>query len=406
MTRTMSPEGVVRTQLGETFPVLDTMRVVGALAVLTTHCAFNAGAYERHGAWGSFLARLDVGVAIFFVLSGFLLSRPWLARSRAGMPGPSVGRYFWKRFLRIIPAYVVVALLCLTLLPSNDDLGPAEWATAVTMTDIYVEGPLPFGLTQTWSLATELAFYVVLPALMLAAVAGSRLRPSRVGALLALMAVGNVVWLLWLSGRVPVGGGHVNEWLPAYLTWFAAGIGLATLQVAPERGGRLPRLVRELAVSPGVCWTVALGLMLVAGTSVAGPKLLFPATEWEALTKNLLYATIGTLVVLPGIFAAPGGRYARLMGHPVLRHLGHISYGVFLVHMGVLHFVMWVTGYPLFGGNLPQIFALTLVISLVAAEALYRVVELPAMRLRAATLAGRPRLPARSRTKDTETATR
>ena len=94
MTRTISPEQVARTQLAETFPVLDTMRAVGALAVLTTHVAFWAGDYQRHGAWGSFLARLDVGVAIFFVLSGFLLSRPspavWLpsgdARPRRTLP--------------------------------------------------------------------------------------------------------------------------------------------------------------------------------------------------------------------------------------------------------------------------------------------------------------------------------
>jgi peptidoglycan/LPS O-acetylase OafA/YrhL len=383
VTRTISPEQVARTQLAESFPVLDSMRAVGALCVLTTHVAFWAGDYQRHGAWGSFLARLDVGVAIFFVLSGFLLSRPWLVRARAGLPGPSVGRYFWKRFLRIVPAYLVVATLALALITGNEGLGPAEWATALTMTDIYLSDALPFGLTQTWSLATEVAFYLVLPLLMLAAVGRrGRLRLPRVAAVLGAMVVGNVVWLLWASAEVPVGSGHVNEWLPAYLTWFAAGIGLATLQVTPEHPGRLQRWVRDLAASPGSCWVVALGLMLVAGTSVAGPKLLMPATAEEALTKNLLYAAIGTIVVLPGIFAAPGGRYSRLMSHPVPRHLGHISYGIFLVHMGIIHFVAWVTGYPLFGGNLPQLWLLTLLLSLVASEALYRVVELPAMRLR------------------------
>lgn len=382
MTRTISPEQVARTQLAETFPVLDTMRAVGALAVLTTHVAFWAGDYQRHGAWGSFLARLDVGVAIFFVLSGFLLSRPWLARARAGLPAPGVGRYFWKRFLRIVPAYLVVAALCVALITSNEGLGPAGWASALTMTDIYVSDTLPYGLTQTWSLATEVAFYLALPLIMLVAVGRSRLRPARVWAVLGVLAVGNVVWLLWASAEVPIGSGHVNEWLPAFLIWFAAGIGLALLQVTPEHPGRLSRAVRELAASPGVCWTIALGLLLVAGTSVAGPKLLIPATAEEALTKNLLYVAVGTLVVLPGIFAAPGSRYSRLMSHPLLRHLGRISYGIFLVHMGVLHFVAWLTGYPLFGGNLPQLFVLTLGLSLVAAEALYRVVELPAMRLR------------------------
>ena len=52
------------------------------------------------------LARLDVGVAIFFVLSGFLLSHHFLGRAHHGT-GRVPGRYFWKRFLRIYPAYLV-----------------------------------------------------------------------------------------------------------------------------------------------------------------------------------------------------------------------------------------------------------------------------------------------------------
>ena len=44
----------------------------------------------------------------------------------------------------------------------------------------------------------------------------------------------NVAWLLDLSGRVPGNNPHVNEWLPAYLTWFGVGIGLAMVQLTPE----------------------------------------------------------------------------------------------------------------------------------------------------------------------------
>ncbi len=73
------------------FPVLDTLRAVGALAVLTTHTSFQSGDYIGHGVWGTVLSRLDSGVAIFFVLSGFLLSRPYLARAAAGLPRPGPG---------------------------------------------------------------------------------------------------------------------------------------------------------------------------------------------------------------------------------------------------------------------------------------------------------------------------
>ena len=382
MSRAFSPARVARVQLGEHFPILDTLRAVGALAVVTTHAGFNSSFYSEFGAIGRLVARLDVGVAIFFVLSGFLLSRPWLARARAGQAHPPVTRYLWKRFLRIVPPFLVVALAALLLIDDNDGLGPRGWLSALTMTDIYVSQRLPFGLTQTWSLATEVAFYLMLPVLMAIAVGRRRLVPRRVGALLGVLAVVNVVWLLGGSARFPVENGHVNEWLPAYLTWFCVGIVLAMVQVVPEHDGRVPRVVRQLAASPGACWVIVLGLMLVAGTSVAGPTLLVPATQGEALTKNLLYAAVATLVVLPGIFATPGGRYGRVMSHPALRHLGLISYGIFLIHMPVLHLVMWWTGYQLFGGHFLQILGLTVLLSVVLAEVLYRLVELPSQRLK------------------------
>ena len=63
-------------------PVLDSLRGVWVLALVTAHTAFWAGSYTRNGVWGTLLARLDVGVALFFVLSGVLLSYPYLARAQ------------------------------------------------------------------------------------------------------------------------------------------------------------------------------------------------------------------------------------------------------------------------------------------------------------------------------------
>ena len=83
------------------------------------------------------------------------------------------------------------------------------------------------------------------------------------------------------------------------------------------------------------------------------------------------------------------------MSHPGPRHLGHISYGIFCIHLPVLHLVMRITGYDLFDGHLPQIFTLTLVISLLAAEVLYRTVELPFMRLKDRGPGSAPRASAR-----------
>ena len=369
------------------FPALDTLRVVGAVAVVATHTSFWAGDYTKHGAIGSFLARLDVGVALFFVLSGFLLSRPWLARAQAGVGTPSGPRYYWKRVLRIFPVYIVTAVLALTFIRANSDRGLVDWLVTLGLGDIYVNKTLPDGLTQMWSLATEVAFYVVLPLLMLIGIGkGDRLNPRRVLALLAGMLALTPLWILSLSAQVP-GAEHrsVNEWLPAFTSWFAVGIGLALLHVLYESGRLAPRVRRGvdvLAASPGVCWVGAFSLLLVAATPIAGPTMLISPSAGDLVIKNALYLGVGGLIVFTGVFAVPSATYARFLSLPSLRHLGHISYGVFCIHLPILHLVMHTTGYELFRGHGLQIFVLTLVASVLASELLYRAVELPFMRLR------------------------
>src|SRR3546814_10429783 len=81
-------------------PALDTLRLVGATAIVVNHTAFWAGTYTAASTVGSLLARLDVGVAIFFVLSGFLLSREWFVRAAQGRPDPAIGRYYWRQIGR------------------------------------------------------------------------------------------------------------------------------------------------------------------------------------------------------------------------------------------------------------------------------------------------------------------
>src|ERR1700709_1333361 len=148
-----------------TLPALDSMRAIAAVAVIARHASFWGGAYAQH-VFGTALARLDFGVAIFCVLSGFLLSRPWFERQARRLPAPSAPRYLWKRALRIIPVYVLAVVAALTLLPGNNGASPALWVKTLLLSNIYVDDHLPDGLTQMWSLATEVAFYLVLPGLM------------------------------------------------------------------------------------------------------------------------------------------------------------------------------------------------------------------------------------------------
>lgn len=376
-----------RLEQGPTFPVLDTLRALGALAVVTTHVTFQSGDYVRHGIVGALLSRLDVGVAIFFVLSGFLLSRPYFARAELGEPHPSAGRYYWKRLVRIYPVYVVTVVIALVLIGENDFGGSVlGWLRALTLTDVFVTGRMPQGLTQMWSLSVEVTFYLVLPLLM-ALLLGRRtgLHTRRILPMLGLGALFSCWWVVSLAAEADkVTSGTPLLWLPAHLTWFLVGIALAAAHVLHQSGSTSRALTGlvALAQAPGVCWTMAAGLFLAAATPLGGPILLLAATPTQSLLKHLTYAVVAGLVVLTGLFTASQSRYAQLMSTPWLRHLGHISFSTFCIHLVVLHGVRLVLGHDLFTGDGLRLWVLTVAVSLAGSEVLYRFVERPALRLK------------------------
>jgi peptidoglycan/LPS O-acetylase OafA/YrhL len=349
--------------------------------------AFQSGAYVRHGTVGALLSRLDVGVAMFFVLSGFLLARPYVARAAVRASFPATGHYYWKRFVRIYPVYAVTVVIALVAIPENDFGGSlGQWVSSLTLTDVFVRAELPQGLTQMWSLSVEATFYLVLPLLMLALL-GRRAAPNgrRTAVVLVLGTLFSCWWNLSLASAIdPVTDGVPLLWLPAHLTWFLVGIGLAAVHVAWQSGSR-SRLVSglvSLGRMPGACWTAATGILVVASTPLGGPTILLAATPTQSLTKHLLYAVFAALIVLTGVFVVPSGHYSRIMSQRFLRHLGHISYSTFCIHLVVLHGIEAMLDYQLFSGDTLLLWVLTLVASLVASEVLYRLVEKPGLRLK------------------------
>ncbi len=372
-----------RTELNPDFAGLDGLRAVGALAVLTTHVAFQTGAYYRHGTVGTLLARMDVGVAIFFVLSGFLLSRAWWARAELGRPSPGLKSYARKRVRRIVPVYVIVVIVALLVVPGNEGRSPVSWLVSLTLTDTYVNETLPYGLTHMWSLGAEVAFYATLPLLMLIVTGRRRPSPARATVVLSVLVGINMSWLGWgVPAITDAASWAPGLWLPGYLSWFAAGMWLALLHV---RSGALDQRtpgarIVSLGRQPGACWVAAAGLLLVAATPIAGPVSLQLGTTSEAIAKNLLYAGIGLLVVTAGVWAPPRSLYLRVMASRLVRYLGQISYSIFCVHLIVLALIVDVLDYELFTGDFALVWALTCGITIIVSEVLYRLVERPLMR--------------------------
>ncbi|GAA1732471.1 acyltransferase [Aeromicrobium alkaliterrae] len=359
-----------------TFPGLDTMRAIAAIVVVATHTCFWSGFYSR-GTLGVAAHRLEVGVPIFFVLSGFLLAYPYLARLRSGSSHDGIGQYAVKRVARIVPVYLVTVVLALALVRQDPGAVLPRWFANLLMYDYYLDENLPRGLAQMWSLYIEVAFYVALPALMWLAVVvcGRRWRPRRLLLLLGALTLLNLGWLLAdLSLRA----------LPAYLLWFGVGITMAVAHLELSGGsgrGRALRVLTTLAAAPGICWLMAVAAFALASTPLTGPASLAPRSTGELVMRLVLYAVVAGLVVLPSVLGPTDSRYARAMATPWARHLGHISYSLFCIHIVVLELVAPALGFQLFNSNPLLLFVVVLAISLAAAELLYRLVEKPVMEL-------------------------
>lgn len=369
---------------GYRLPALDAMRAVGSLAVLLTHVGFQTGA-SLHGVTGGLLARMDVGVAIFFVLSGLLLVIPWAERGFGHRDPVSTRRYLWRRAVRILPAYWVVVVAAFLVIPANADAPASTIRANLALVQIYRPGQLVPGLTQTWSLCTEVAFYLVLPVVGLAL--ARLLSRYGVGAALSVCAVLGIAGLCWtwfVETTAVLDRSVAVLWLPGFLPWFAPGLALGVLVVAVHepRHARWARVLRDVSAAPWTVWAVALGVLLVASTPVAGPRgLVGFSSAGQALTKFLLYGVVATLLIVPAAFGA-GTKTHRALASAPMRALGRISYGLFLWHVLVLDVVFRTLDIEPFTGDFWLVLAVTLPASLLAAWLSWVIVERPSQSLR------------------------
>lgn len=361
-------------------PALDAVRVIGAAAVAGQHTGFFTGV-TLGAAWGGWLGALDVGVALFFVLSGFLLFRPWAHAAATGTDRPDARRYLWKRAVRIMPAYWLAMVVSLTVLPATaEPMTAADWLRYATLTHIYDGQALRPGIGQTWSLATEVAFYALLPLVAIAAT-GRTWRPWRAMAVAAASVPITAGWLAAIElGLIP--GWPTALWLPSYATWFAAGIALAGIHTA-LRTGTAPRswaVLDTLGSAPLACWAVAVAILGVATTPIAGRHDLSAPGSVQMATRLVLYLCVAVMVILPIAFGPRTRTQVALSSAPA-RWLGTVSYGLFLWHPFMLHSLYAVTGRPMFTGGLLSTYVVTVGGALVVASLSYYLVERPLQRV-------------------------
>lgn len=380
-----APDAVAPPPRHPRFAIVDGMRALAVLGVVIVHTAFFGGA-DSGSLPGRLLAHLNIGVTIFFLISGFLLFRPFIAARGGGPPAPAVADYAKRRFLRIFPAYwlVLTALLVLPGLPSvsYEHVWPMY---ALLHTLPVTSGPqcsaqvTRCGLAQTWSLVAELSFYLALP--VYAAVTERLTRGLSLRAWAAVQAVAlsalavvSVVLEYLVLDPAPLWFGWT---VCGTALWFALGMGLAVASVTAEGAGAERRLADATRRAGPALWlAAALGYVVLC---LWLPPSMFFLTRHQQLAEHVAFAAIALLMLAPVTLARePGGIVARVGGSRLMMWLGLVSYGVFLWHypvvlaLGPAHRTL----------GFLSLTAGTLAIAVAGAAASYYLLERPVMRLK------------------------
>jgi peptidoglycan/LPS O-acetylase OafA/YrhL len=390
MTQSAGLESAARAGPGPThFSCFDGLRALAALAVLTTHVAFLTGVDFRPTA-GMFTSRLDVGVAVFFVISGFLLYRPFVAARFAGAPEPRWVPFLWRRALRIFPAYWLALTMTVFVFDQPPKTpGSKELFLDYALLHSYSLGHLIGPILSSYTLVTEVSFYLFLPvyAALLAFRPAAPERQLRrellaVGALFAAGVIYRVT-LAFLT-LAPTRDSQLQNILPGWIDVFASGMALAVVSAWVAHRGRVAPAGLEGRRLAGVAWTIAgLAFVLVCVAIGPTPRGIQIFSIGDELLMHYLYLVVGLFFVLPAVFGdEQGGPVRRLLRNPLVAWLGLVSYGLYLWNETLLEkYLQWTDSTAFAMPFLPTMIGVA-ALTTVAAASSYYLVERNVLRLK------------------------
>ena len=365
MTATPSPEAALRSRLTDRLtpvqssyrPELDGLRAIAVLLVIINH--LNPSLLP-----GGFL-----GVDVFFVLSGFVITRSLMTPAGAETampPGGFLLDFYRRRVQRLVPSLLACVLItallsCLVIpdpVPSLHTglaalFGLSNLQLHEASTDYFGSDAALNPFTQTWSLGVEEQFYLFYPVLaLLLGIRQCRGRlPKRFLLTLLTIAVISMGAFLAANRSDPLGGymlTHLRLWE------LAAGCLLVPLETWKADPHDQRRDGRILAIASGVALIAIPGLCGVPERELVWST---PAT------------VLATMVVIT--CSCPGSPVQCWLTHPWLTHIGRISYPLYLWHWSVISLARWSLGTE--GWMVPVL----LLLMLGAAEATYRWLERP-----------------------------
>ena len=332
---------------------LDGLRAVAIVAVLGTHFGF--------------LGPIAViGVDLFFVISGFLITS-LLLRERDSTGSLAVGAFWTRRALRLLPALAcamvfagVVALMATPALRHQTMTG-LPWVTFYLGNwHMAAQGGQGLGLlAHTWSLSIEEQFYLLWP-LIVTLVAYRTIRSRYAMAIvLGVLAVADMAYFLWA----------MNHWSGAYYRTDTHAMGLlagCALAFLVNHDGRVLVLDGDWARRAQMAATAALVIFAVLCISQRGRSIM------------MVGGTLASLVLVTGIVLVPTGTLTRLLSNRGPVWIGRRSYGIYLYHFPLV--LVFVQSHLFHGIEHTGVVAICIAASFLLAAASYRWVELPFLR--------------------------
>lgn len=336
-------------------PDLDGLRMVAVASVIVHHAAPNL------------LPGGFVGVDVFFVLSGFLITRLIVAELGAGTF--SLVRFYERRARRLLPALLV--MLAVTSVAASVMLLPAEFTQfmrsaaaaslfvsniwfAHTVADYFGHAAEFHPLLHTWSLGVEEQFYLVAPLVFLWV---AKVRPNALSTVVAAITVASFILSISVSARWPA----FSYYLP-FCRAFELGLGALLAIAMANQPLRVPG--RSVAVQQ---FAAPLGLMMIALSAfVLDPTVPFPGAA-------ALVPTLGAVLIIASGAGGRGVVTKALSWRPFV-FLGLISYSLYLWHWPVLSFAR--IGYAE-AALPPEVTLMAVAVGFVASVLSWRFVERP-----------------------------
>jgi peptidoglycan/LPS O-acetylase OafA/YrhL len=316
------------------FPSLDGMRAICVLMVMFSHIP--AGVPRPGWMYGY------LGVDVFFVLSGFLITT-LLIRERAQNGHISLRAFYTRRFFRIVPVYLFTVLLYFAaVLAMRDPIRTAQFKVALPWLLGFMQEYRPAAagniLGHAWTLGIEEKFYLLWPLLLMA------IKPAHSRAL--------VVWLVSLCVAVSL--------LPDTYTRSYGGLLIGAILAIVLAAPGYRSLLKKLPTCPDALLIV---LVLVAYT-LAGHN------------DRLILLFSGAIALLIASLVLRGGLLRKLFEAPGLVYIGKRSYAMYLIHVLVADSIGHLTP-KIVPPNWFTVVILSYLASLAGASLMYVLIERP-----------------------------